>query len=207
MLRQWVLALALLLPFSAQAAVSQTVLQNVEQYLSGITTIVADFTQVAPDGAIVTGKFYLKRPRKMRWQYNPPTPILMVTRGNFLTYYDYELNQVSDIPLDDTLLGFLSKPNITFKDPAIEVLDAYSEPGFMEVSVIQRGKPDEGKLTLQFDTNPTSLRNMIVTDATGQTTSVALENARFGASLDDDVFKFQDPRVGGKRSKKPQMGQ
>src|SRR5690554_6741794 len=55
-------------------------LDRVAAYLTDLTTIVADFTQVAPDGSLSTGKFYLKRPNKMRWQYDPPTPVLMLTR-------------------------------------------------------------------------------------------------------------------------------
>lgn len=66
-------------------------LKRVENYLNSISTIVADFTQVAPDGTLASGKFYLKRPGKMRWQYEPPTPVLIILNDWHFIYYDYEL--------------------------------------------------------------------------------------------------------------------
>lgn len=197
------LALILLLASPAQAEPREATLKRLEAYLSGIKTIVAEFNQIAPDGSLTDGKFYLKRPKQMRWQYNPPTPILMVTRGDYLTYYDYELNQVSDIPLEDTLLSFLSQKKISFRDKAIKVTSLKREPGVVRVSLVQRSKPKDGELTLEFSDRPLRLYNMQVTDATGQTTSIALNNARFDMTLEDAVFAFKDPRVGGKRKKNP----
>lgn len=195
--------LLLLLPLPALAEPRAEVLHRVEKYLSDIKTIVADFDQIAPDGALTGGKFYLKRPQQMRWQYNPPTPILMVTRGNFLTYYDYELNQVSDIPLEDTLLGFLSQDKISFADKGIKITHFLQEPGLIRITLVQAEKPDDGALLLEFSDKPIRLYNMKVTDSTGQTTSIALNNARFDVTLEDAVFEFKDPRIGGTRKKTP----
>ncbi|MDE3060750.1 MAG: outer membrane lipoprotein carrier protein LolA, partial [Pseudomonadota bacterium] len=80
---------------SSHLAPHEKTIHRIEDYLSNLTTIVSDFTQVAPDGTLSTGKFYLKRPGKMRWQYNPPTPILMVSSGSELVYYDIELDQIT----------------------------------------------------------------------------------------------------------------
>jgi outer membrane lipoprotein-sorting protein len=185
------------MPALVQAKESRAeALARVEQYLSDLTTIVADFSQVAPSGEMSSGKFYLKRPQKMRWQYNPPTPILMVTRGSSLTYYDYELNQVTDIPLEDTLLSFLSKAKISFADKAIKVSRFEQESGLLRVTVVQAEKPKDGALLLEFSDHPIRLYNMQITDATGQTTSVSLSNARFDMQLEDSVFAFKDPRLG-----------
>ncbi len=185
--------------FPAAAESREQLLGRLEAYLSGIKTIVADFNQIAPDGALTSGKFYLKRPKQMRWQYNPPTPILMVTRGNFLTYYDYELDQVSDIPLEDTLLSFLSQSNISFRDKTIKITKLTQAPGVIQLTLVQSSKPTEGSLMLEFSDHPLRLYNMQVTDATGQTTSIALNNARFDMTLEDDVFAFKDPRIGGRK--------
>lgn len=197
--------LLLLGAMPAYAESRKEVLGRVEAYLSGIKTIVADFNQVAPNGELTSGKFYLKRPKQMRWQYSPPTPILMVTRGDYLTYYDYELNQVSDIPLQDTLLGFLSQQKISFADKAIEVVGLEQEPGVIRLSLIQSDKPDDGTLTLQFSDKPLRLYNMQVTDATGQMTSINLNNARFDQKLTDEVFAFKDPRIGGNKRRKSML--
>lgn len=186
----------LLFSLSAHASVDQ-----VENYLSSLKTMTANFTQIAPDGTISTGKFQLKRPKKMRWQYNPPTPILMVTRSNYLTYYDYELDQVSDIPLDDTLLSVLSNQEIDFENGNTNVIYSAQEGGKFVVSIEQKDAPDNGNLTLIFTQAPMQLSQMIITDATQQQTLVTLENIQEDTPLDDKVFFFRDPRIGGRNKK------
>lgn len=169
-------------------------LGEVEAYLNNLITIVADFSQVAPDGSLTGGKFFLKRPGKMRWQYDPPTPILMTTTGQFLTYYDYQLEQVSKIPIESTLAGFIAKEHITFRDKAVAVDRVEKEPGILRVALHQADKPKDGSLLLEFSDAPIALRNMVVTDAQGQTTQIGLNNARFDQPLDDEMFVFKDPR-------------
>jgi outer membrane lipoprotein-sorting protein len=186
---------------AAPAYAESTTLTRVENYLTDMKTIVADFTQIAPDGTLASGKFFLKRPKQMRWQYAPPTPILMVTRGNYLTYYDYELDQVSDIPLDDTLLGFLSKKEISFSDEMVEITEVTSIDEEVRISLIKKDAPEEGKLVLEFSDSPLKLENFIITDTTGQTTTVSLQNSRFNIDLDDEVFDFRDPRIGGRKKR------
>lgn len=169
-------------------------IQRVQEYLSSLTSIVADFSQVAPDGGLTGGKFFLKRPGKMRWQYDPPTPILMVANGSQMTYYDYELEQVSHIPIDSTLAGFLAREKIDLSDRFVTVQDFRKTPGMLRVTLAQADKPEAGKITLEFSDAPMQLRNMVITDSQGQTTTVALQNAQFGVKLDDKLFVFRDPR-------------
>lgn len=177
---------------------------QIEDYLTGIKTIVADFVQIAPDGGLVSGKFYLQRPGKMRWQYEPPTPILMVANGKFLIFYDYELDQISHIPLQDTLAGFLARDKITFGGDVI-VTNIEEGAGSLRITVVQKEKPKDGSLTLEFATNPVQLRNMLVYDAAGQQTTVALNNARYDIPLDESLFIFDEtrkPRIGKNRRRK-----
>ena len=168
-------------------------IERIERYLSGISTIVSDFTQVAPDGSLANGKFFMKRPGQMRWQYNPPTPVLMVSSGSELIFYDYELEQVSHIPLDGSLISFLAQDKIIFGGK-VGITKFSNEASVIRIEVAQKDKPTEGKLMLEFSDKPLILRNMIVTDATGQTTTVALQNAKFGADIAADLFVFKDPR-------------
>lgn len=177
-----------------ELAAHKDTLKRVEQYLSKLTTIVADFNQTAPDGSLTGGRFLMERPGKMRWQYNPPTPILIVSNGSELVFYDYELEQVSTIPLDSTIIGFMAREHISFDD-TVGVIDFEEENGVIRVSLAQRKSPDEGTLMMEFSDKPLLLRNMIITDATQQVTSVALNNARFGVPIEPELFVFRDPRT------------
>jgi len=182
----------------AELAKNLDTIKRVETYLTNLTTIVSNFTQIAPDGSLTSGKFLLKRPGKMRWQYNPPTPILMISNGSSLIYYDYELEQVSYTSLDSTLISFLAQQPISFtKNVAITELS--KEAGVVRISLAQRDKPTEGQLMLEFSDNPLQLRNMVIRDATNQITSVSLEDAKFGTELKDQLFVFEDPRESHKR--------
>lgn len=187
--------------FSAQASV-----EAVENYLSQLKTMTANFKQQSPDGTIATGKFQLKRPSKMRWAYNPPTPILMVTRGNYLTYYDYELDQVSDVPLDDTLLSVITRQNIDFDSSNLTVVEHYEKDGFITVTLEQKGNPAQGSLGMVFKSSPMQLRHLIVKDATQGVTQIALTDIKEGITLEDKVFKFKDPRIGGRNKKSDRFG-
>jgi len=179
----------------AFAAESQlALLSRVETYLNTITTIQANFVQVTAEGNLATGKFYLKRPGKMRWQYDPPVPVLMVSSGNTLTYYDYELEQKSEIPLDETLAGFLAQAQIRFDPKVIKVLSAESKDKVIHIKITQAKRPEDGALTLELGDHPLELRNFIIRDAQGKETSVSLSNARYAVNLDDDLFLFKDPR-------------
>ncbi len=167
---------------------------SVERYLTNISTIVSDFVQVAPDGSLSSGKMFIKRPKKMRWVYDPPTPIIMNTRGNFLTYYDFDLKQVSDIPLDSTLLSFFAQTNIKFGE-TVKVVEFKKDEAVWRIALVQANTPENGKLTMEFTTKPLTLRNFKVKDAQGQETTISLNHARFDVPLDDAVFAFQDPRI------------
>jgi outer membrane lipoprotein-sorting protein len=183
----------------AQLAKNKTTIERVEKYLSGLTTVVSDFNQVAPDGSLANGKFFMQRPGKMRWQYNPPTPVLMVSDGDNLVYYDYELEQVNNIPLDSTLIGFLAQDPIRF-DNKVGIFSLETIPGVIRIGVAPRDKPSEGQLVLELSDKPLQLRNFIVTDASGQVTTVALNNAKFGMPLDKKLFDFRDPRKSWRHS-------
>ncbi|MBN8530523.1 MAG: outer membrane lipoprotein carrier protein LolA [Alphaproteobacteria bacterium] len=186
--RRFLALLAMLaLAAPAHAGKPSTSLETVESYLNNLTTLVADFVQVSPSGALASGKFFLSRPAKLRWQYDPPTPILIVASGNLLSYYDIELQQTSNIPLGATLADFLVRPKIRFADD-IKVLEFNEEANAIRLVVTQSEKPDEGKLALIFEARPLQIRKLEIVDSTGKTTFVSFNNLRYGDKLPDSLF-------------------
>lgn len=201
MRRTLLLLLLCLLPVAAPASVADpAMLKQIEAYFNGLTTLTADFTQVAPDGSLATGKFTLSRPGKMRWEYNPPTPLLMLMNGSTLVYYDKELEQVSHIPVEDTLADFIAQENIRFSAKSITITGYGHKDGAVRLSLVQTGKEDMGQLTLVFTDAPISLRKMEVTDATGQTTEISLANQHAGVSVKNTLFYLENPTEFFKRN-------
>lgn len=173
-------------------------IDRVSKYLTGLTTIKANFSQLAPDGSITSGTFYLKRPGKMRWQYARPTPILIIANGIQLIFYDSELEQVNYLPIDDSLLSFISQKTIRF-DGNVGITAMEKEDGILRLTLADRGKPAEGTIMLELSESPLVLKSLVVTDATGQVTTVLLSDAQFGVRLDNNLFIFNDPRKNRKR--------
>ena len=180
-----------LLALPAHADDTISALNRAERYLNEITTLTADFTQVAPDGAIAEGKLFLKRPGKMRWEYAPPNPILMVSDGDTFVYHDKEMNEVSYLSLDDTLAAFIAKPKINFADESLRVVDVREGAGSLRFTIFKNGRMDEGLLTLVFRTQPLRLHQLAVMDGSGGLTELTLDNVQRGMQLDDEMFIFK----------------
>ncbi len=189
LLRALIITISFLpLPSLASNNIQPATIARVEQYLQKLTSLQANFMQSAPNGDISSGKFFLKRPGKMRWQYDAPTPILMVSDGSVMTYYDSELDQVTDLPIDDSLAGFLAQKDIKFNSKAIQIEEASQQNSIIRIRITQTDKKADGELTMEFSDSPLQLRNLILKDAQAQTTNISLSDAKFDLPLEDKLF-------------------
>lgn len=169
-------------------------LDAAEAYLNNISTLTANFQQIAPDGSFARGELFLKRPGKMRWNYTPPNAIQMVANDDTLIYYDAEMDEVSYLDLDDTLAAFITKPTIDFDDPELLISRVGDEAGLLRFSISHRAQPNNGALLLVFRTEPMQLYQMLVENAGGEVTIITLDNIRTGAPLEDKLFRFKRPK-------------
>ncbi len=194
------LAVALFTFNSAQAQTSEqdlaeqdrADLARVEILLNDIRTLHARFVQIAEGGGVQEGEFFLERPGRLRFQYAPPSPILIVGTGKTLIFYDAELGQVSRLPIDRTPLGFLSADQFSFGG-SIKVDGIFREPGLLSIALRDEDRPGEGTLTIIFSDKPLALRQWQVRDAQGRLTTVALTDIQTNIALDPELFKFVDP--------------
>jgi len=170
-----------------------TELQQVQAYLNSIHTLKAHFLQVAPNGLMSQGTVWMDRPGRMRFEYDPPAPYLLVAGGGVLSFEDRSINQVSQAPLSMTPLGILLGDHVRFSGPIL-VTRMEHLPGQLQVTVVRASAPLDGSLTLLFTENPLSLRQWSVRDAQDKVTTVTLYNIQEGLSLNPDLFHFKDPR-------------
>ena len=178
-------------------------IKRIEAYLTGISTLTADFAQTSSDGSTGSGQFFMKRPGKVRWQYNAPTPLLLLSNGKTLTYYDPGLKQVTYVDVKDTLASFVAQKTIELDGPATRLMRLEADKnGSLRATLIQRAKPEEGSMTLEFSDNPLIIKRMIAIDATGNETQVSLANPQFSKPLDNALFVFNDPRPVNERRNK-----
>lgn len=193
---------ALLFAAPAFALSDAESLAKAEQYLNGISTLQARFTQVNPDGSSNEGDLYISRPGKMRLVYDPPTPMLMVADGVFLIYVDTQMKDVSHIDLGDTPAGLLLKKDLSFKDPDIKLGGVKSATGTVEIATSLAKDPAAGKLTLIFTEAPFELKQWRVLDAQRKEVVVTLDKIRLGAKMDPALFKYDARKRGQDRGDK-----
>ena len=165
---------------------------RIERYLNSITTLRARFLQISPAGDIARGTVLISRPGKMRIDYDPPVPVLIVTEGSWLMLYDKELEASSYTSLNDSLAGFLVRPRIQLGGDVM-VRDLDRGKGVIRVTMVRRDAPESGALTLVFGEKPLSLRQWTIVDGRGGETRVALENPQFNGKIDAKEFEFTPP--------------
>jgi outer membrane lipoprotein-sorting protein len=172
-------------------------LGRIETYLNGIRTMAARFQQFSPNGGTAGGLVYLSRPGKMRFEYDPPSPILIGASGSWVVYIDSKLKEITYLPVGSTPAWFLLRDKVSLTD-GVTVTRFERGPNALRVTLVQTKSPEDGSLTLVFSDHPLELRQWVVLDPQGQQTTVALSEARFGIPVNPDLFVFNDPNQRGK---------
>jgi outer membrane lipoprotein-sorting protein len=167
-------------------------LARISNYLNGVKTLEGNFVQIGHDGELSEGLFYLRRPGRIRFEYKPPNPALVIADGVWVGVYDTRLNTLDRIPLKSTPLHILLRKKVDLrKEGAIRSIER--SPGLMRVTAIDPDEPDQGSITMVFAENPLELRQWIVVDPQGLTTTVALSETRSNVELDPNLFFIEDP--------------
>ncbi len=167
---------------------------RVERYLNEIQTMKARFVQVSSNGAYAEGEVFLDRPGHLRFDYDPPTPVLMIANGLSLLYYDKELKEATFLPLWETPLWFLIREEVRLDDN-VEIVAIEEVLGTLRMTLRDAETPDGGAVTLIFSDEPLSLKKWEITDPQGIETQVSLVNPVFGVEIDPDLFKTGDLEV------------
>src|SRR5437868_2999205 len=166
----------------------RALIDRVNVYLMSVQTLVGDFVQIGPDGRRSEGKIYLQKPGRVRFEYNPPSPIELVSDGNSLVVRDRKLNTQDLYPLSQTPLRFLLADRIDLlRDTNVIAISADD----MFVSVMIEEKQTLGgthRVMLMFNAKDTQLKQWTVTDPQGYDTTVALSNLEAGRKLDQTMF-------------------
>lgn len=167
----------------------KAMVSRIEAFVNDITTVESSFVQMSGNGGFARGTLYLQRPGRMRFEYEPPIPYLLVSDGTFFIYVDNELEQVTYLPLSQTPANLLLRKNFSLSDGLI--LTGFKEEGsFVRVEVADSGDPDLGRVTLTFNRNPLSLKSWTVLDPQAQRIQVTLVDPRYGEKLDKSLFVY-----------------
>ncbi|NCU11609.1 MAG: outer membrane lipoprotein carrier protein LolA [Sphingomonadaceae bacterium] len=165
--------------------------------LRGISTLRADFVQIDRAGKRLNGVMTLKRPGRVRFQYEKGVPFLIVGDGRALTFIDYQVRQVQRWPIGNTPLGALLDP----KRDVLKYgkLQPVGNPNLVSIEVRDKGHPEYGIITLVFVRKASApggleLTSWAALDSQNNLTRVNLSNHQYGLAVSDNTFRFNDPR-------------
>lgn len=181
---------ALCADFSAEDTAA---LQRVSDYLNGIESAEGQFFQISPDGSTDQGKFYLRKPGRVRFEYDAPNPNLIVADGSTIAVENSDLNTTDRYPLTDSPLRLLLSEEVDLTtDP--RVTEVRREPGALSVTARQEDGLAPGQITIEFLDNGAGLelRQWEILDAQGLRTLVAITQMHEGVTLSPALFVIED---------------
>ncbi len=174
---------------------SREIAQQVNAYFNGIRFMQGDFVQIGPDGRRTTGKLYLDKPGKIRFQYNPPSPVEVIADGQSVAVRDRRLNTQDIYPLSQTPLRFLLSDRVDILRDA-NVTSVTRDPDYVIVMLEERqALGGTNRLMVLFNASDMALRQWTVYDAQGYETSVALHNLDPRTRPDQRLFRINYQRL------------
>ncbi len=189
--------------FTASPAFSAKLsLNDISRYLNGIERATSDFTQVNDDGTLSTGKFFIRRPGRMRFEYNPPEKLLVMAGGGQVGIFDGKSNvqKAERYPLRRTPLNLILERNVNLARRNMVVGHTFDRTATI-VTAQDPEHPEYGNIQLKFTANPIELRQWIVTDGQGAKTTVILGQLTKVNDLSSTLFNISYEE--GQRGVKP----
>lgn len=181
------------LPVAFDGLADDAVAASALKSLEALTTLEGNFVQTSPAGAVVSGKFYLRRPGQIRFDYDDPSPITIVATGGMVYVENSDLETTDSYPLKKTPLRFLLNKKIDLGDAVLKSVER--APDEIAVTYASTDEDVEGEITLVLSAPDLMIEKWAVTDPQGGVTVVALNGVKAGGSFENRLFRA--PEAGG----------
>lgn len=183
---------ALAVPAEAQ----QSDIAKVEAHLSAVQSMTANFMQTDSRNRVARGTLQLKRPGRIRFQYDG-NDLVLVGNGNKLTFVDYQVGQKNSWDLNKTPLGILLSANPDIN--RIARIVPQTDPRVLVVRARDARRPEFGTLLLAFVRSPSApggllLEGWTAIDAQNKRTTIKLDNQRYNVAVPESAFAYAEPK-------------
>ena len=189
-----VLVLLAALPASAQQG--SIGVPQIEQYFNGIRSLKARFVQSNPNGSVVQGTLYVRRPGRMRFEYDAPSQLKIVADGYQVTMWDNATRDFGQWPIGWTAASFLVTEPFRLSGDITVQSSQRTPDGLLALTMVQTRKPQEGKIVVRVSENPMQLRGWTILDNRGNKVDVTLTDLKTGLQLAGSLFKYDGPDAG-----------
>ena len=175
----------------------QQAIEDVNTYFNSFRTLKGEFTQLGNTGNVSTGVVIISKPGKMRFEYAPPNPFVVVSDGRWVAVLNRSKNVADQYPLATTPLRLLlaEKMNL-LKSAVIKAADI--QDGLITLRVEDKDQMVSGELVLIYDSNLNALRQWIVMDGDGRRTTISLDNLVADEPADPALFVVKLDKKKGK---------
>jgi outer membrane lipoprotein-sorting protein len=182
-------------PVSPAASAPVPTIDQANAYLNSLTQLTGNFVQIGPDGKRNSGKLYVLRPGKLRFEYDPPSPLEIVADGKSVILRDRKLATQDLYSLGQTPLKFLLESRIDLRRDAAVKFAKLEGDNFIVVIEDRSTFGGTSRIALTFDAKVTALRRWVVTDPQGYDTSVTLSDLNTAKRPDNKLFVIDYQRV------------
>lgn len=168
----------------------QAIVTRVDNYLSSVQQLEGQFVQVGPDGSRSKGEFYISKPGRVRFEYDPPSTIELIADGSSVVVRDTKLATQDVYPLSQTPLRFLLADHVNLAKDA-SLVAVYADDVFVTAVVEEKnGLVGTSRLMLMFSAKDMQLKQWTVTDPQGYDTTVAVYNLDSSKTPNPAMFKI-----------------
>ena len=182
------LILSVLIGYSP--AICADAVQQAENWFANVTTMRADFTQIASDGSAAEGKIVMRRPSRLKITYDSVPALNLITTPVWLHVDQPDERRMSSYPISETPLSLILTDPVSLRPVGYETIVTDRAGGITQIAINKDNGEGAGRLTLEFTDHPFQLRRWIVEDVAGIQTSVTLQNMAFGLPVENAEFKL-----------------
>jgi len=181
--------LGFLVWLSCGSIASADAIDKAEGWFAKLTTMRADFTQIASDGSAAEGRIVMRRPSRLKITYNGSPPLNLITTPVWLHVDQPDERQVASYPISETPLSLILSDPVSLRPDGYETIVTERTGGVTQIAVSKDNGEGAGRLTLEFTDRPFQLRRWVVEDVAGVKTSVTLQNLVFGLPVANEEFR------------------
>ena len=187
----WYLVTSILLTMIGYSPLAGAdIMQQAESWFANVTTMHADFTQIASDGSAAEGKIVMQRPSRLKIIYKGVPALILITTPVWLHIDRPDERRITSYPIGETPLSLILSDPVSLRPSGYKTIVTERAGGITEIDIHKDSGEGAGRLTLEFTSSPFQLRRWIVEDVAGIQTSVTLQNMTFGLPVENAEFNL-----------------